>query len=340
MAQGLIRPANTQPRGRSTLMLFQQNEVDRYLAVLANSVGVEEAARRLGVDRHQLTLFARANILSQVALARPYRYATARIERLEAFAARTKTAANEKSWLPIASAAQLARCRLAGAMNLVLEGDLDVRRDLKSKAMLGLIIKKRDGRMLYALKHEKRLRIRGVTAEVLEPVVGYGKRTLARWAAEGLIACTWTAAGTPQMTVQAVEDFRRKYTTADEAAEILGLRRLALYGVMAAGDLTPIGRTGEGRKMHLFLREDVERLRSVPHVAIEVAAVELGISPESLLRRARRNGIRLRRQIEDGRDQHIVPVSFCDGLAGIRRFDVGETDKEPHVAEPTPAAAA
>jgi hypothetical protein len=91
---------------------------------------------------------------------------------------------------------------------------------------------------------------------------------------------------------------------------------------MAAGDLTPISRPGEGRKMDLCHREDVERLRSVPHVALGVAAVELGISPESLLRRARGNGIRLRLQIEDGREQHMVPVSFCDRLAGRHLLDV------------------
>jgi hypothetical protein len=124
---------------------------------------------------------------------------------------------------------------------------------------LGLSVRPADA---FHLRNVRNSQERGVTAEVLAPHVGYGKRSLERWANEGLIECGRTDTGRPRMTIGAVEAFRRTYATSNEVEFALGVNRVRLYQLVAKGEIVPVSRTGDSRSLVLFKRADVEALAS------------------------------------------------------------------------------
>ena len=193
-------------KGRSTLYLFNPEQLKRYSRQIATALDRDVVCERLGVDRKQVSQFARANLLTKVGLCPPYSYAAIDVEQLEALAARLPLPTSNAGWLPADRAAQLARVPLTLVTDGVIAGNVMAARGPEAKRVLGLYVRAADA---FRLRSTRSASARGVTAEVLAAEVDYGKRSLARWAQEGLIECTRTSRGQPRMTIGAVEVFRR-----------------------------------------------------------------------------------------------------------------------------------
>lgn len=266
---GRISEAGVQGR---TIGLVSRDSVDALQRVLSTALTLQEAAARLGLDRHRVLGFIEANELcSAIRTSRGWMIPNAEVRRLlDRYLSLPLTGRRSTVWL---SAREATRRFGKSGMNfvrlwrLIRQGLLDGRRDSRVATLQGLFV---DARQLPHLAEDvlaEQNAAQGYPLQQLARILIPGRHVkdvvLRKWITAGLLHAEREQSAW-RISAAEAERFHSTYCLADEACQQLKISRQTLARRETAGQIAAVysRRSHAGAGASLFRRCDIETLLS------------------------------------------------------------------------------